>query len=486
MKPIVLPLGLLCLLCSSATASARPNFVFVLFDDLPYAGMSALGNTRIETPNMDRLAKEGMFFSRAYSEVVCAPSRFTIFTGQYAARHGHTTVSGNQYPRARMREPDLVRNPIASGSFNLARLLKSTGYTTAIFGKWHMPGVPIRPRGAEAFGFDESVPVNHRAPYKDVVKNFELATDFVRRQDGGRPFFLYVPTFVTHGPQEVTREQTLAMAEQTGADRKLAEMLATISRTDACLGNLLTALDEKGFAGNTLFLMASDNGAYSLERHSKINKPFREGKGSLHEGGIRVPLVARWPGRIAPGTRSDSLVHFVDLLPTLAEVAGAKPPVDHILDGRSLVPLFEGGSWSGRTLFTHFPHYVMHWGTTPGHAVIQDRWKLIHYPFDHVTYPGERKIPETAKYAVGPRTELYDLQADAAERKNLAAQNPEVVAGLMKTLDMFLKDNHARMPTENPDYDPDRVLYNARDEWLQERDGSIHNEAKQPSKRGVE
>jgi arylsulfatase A-like enzyme len=263
-------------------------------------------------------------------------------------------------------------------------------------------------------------------------------------------------------------------------------MLATISRTDACLGNLLTALDEKGSAGNTLFLMASDNGAYSLERYSEINKPFREGKGSLHEGGIRVPLVARWPGHIAPGTCSGSLVHFVDVLPTLAEVAGAKLPADHILDGRSLVPLFEGGSWSGRTLFTHFPHYVMHWGTTPGHAVVQDRWKLIHYPFDHVTYPGEWKTPETAQYAVGPRTELYDLQADPSERKNLAAQNPEVVADLMKTLEIFLKENHARMPTENPDYDPDHVLYNARDEWLQERDGSIHNEAKQPSKRGVE
>jgi arylsulfatase A-like enzyme len=128
----------------------------------------------------------------------------------------------------------------------------------------------------------------------------------------------------------------------------------------------------------------------------------------------------------------------------------------------------------------------MHWGTTPGHAVVQDRWKLIHYPFDHVTYPGEWKTPETAQYAVGPRTELYDLQADPSERKNLAAQNPEVVADLMKTLEIFLKENHARMPTENPDYDPDHVLYNARDEWLQERDGSIQKEAKQPSKRGLE
>ena len=470
MKSIVLPLSVLCLLCSSATASARPNIVFVLFDDLPYAGMSALGNTRIETPSMDRLAKEGMFFSRAYSEVVCSPSRFTIFTGQYAARHGHTTVGGNQYPRALMREPDLVRNPIAPGSFNLARLLKDAGYTTAIFGKWHMPGIPIRPRDAEAFGFDEAGPVSHRAPLKDVEKNFDLATGFIRRQDGGRPFFLYVPTFVTHGPQEVTREEALAMAEKTGADRKLAEMLVTIFRTDACLGRLLGTLEEKELADNTLFLMASDNGAYSLERYSEINKPFREGKGSLHEGGIRVPLIARWPDRIAPGSRSDSLVHFVDLLPTLAEVAAAKPPADYVLDGRSLAPLFSGGSWNGRTLFTHYPHYVMHWGTTPGDVLIQDRWKLIHYPFDHVTYPGDLKDPKNAQYAIGSLTQLYDLQADPAERDNVAAQNPKVVAGLKRELDAWLARTGARLATENPDYDPDNIFYNARDAWLKERE----------------
>jgi arylsulfatase A-like enzyme len=190
----------------AAGIAARPNIVLVLYDDLPYAGMSALGNTRIQTPNMDRLVKEGMLFSRAYSEVLCAPSRCTIFTGQYAARHGHTTVGGREYPHAKMREPDLVREPLAPGGFNLARMLKDAGYTTAIFGKWHMPNVPVVTAKAKALGFDEAVPVDHRAPYKDVVKNFDLAVDFVRRQDGATPFFLYVATFVTHGPHEVTKE----------------------------------------------------------------------------------------------------------------------------------------------------------------------------------------------------------------------------------------------------------------------------------------
>ena len=465
MKRLLTFLALIAALCGQTHAAepARPNIVFILLDDLPYAAMSAVGNTRLQTPHMDRLAKEGMTFTRAYSEVLCSPSRFTIFTGQYAARHGHTTVGGREYPHAKMREPDLVREPLQPGGFNLARMLKDAGYITAIFGKWHMPAVPIVPAKARALGFDEAVAVNHRAPFKDAVKNFDLAADFVRRQDGARPFFLYVPTFVTHGPHEVTKEETSAMAAKTGADAKLAEMLTTLAKTDECLGKLLAALDEKRLTENTLLLLASDNGAYALERYSELNKPFREGKGSLHEGGIRVPLIARWPGKIAPGSRSDSLVHFVDLLPTLAEVAGAKPPADHVLDGRSFLPLLTGqGSFTDRTLFTHYPHYVMHWGTTPGDAVVEDRWKLIRHPHDHVTYPGERKVPESLEYHTTPHIALYDLQADPAERENIAAQHPEIVASLEKKLDAFLTEAAAKQPSANPDYDPANPKHHSR------------------------
>ncbi|NJM54948.1 MAG: sulfatase-like hydrolase/transferase [Verrucomicrobiae bacterium] len=449
---------------SSFAAEPRPNIVFILLDDLPYAGLSALGNTRIQTPHLDRLAKEGMTFTRAYSEVLCAPSRFSIFTGQCSARHGHTTVGGKEYPHAKMREPELVRRPIGPDGFNLARMMKDAGYRTAIVGKWHMPGVGILPKEAAAFGFDEAVPVNHRAPYKDVVRNFDLAVDFVRRQDGATPFFLYVAPFVTHGPHEVTKEETAAMAAKTGADSKLADMLVTLAKTDESAGRLLSTLDESKLADNTLVLLASDNGAYALERYSELNKPLREGKGSLHEGGIRVPLVARWPGHIKPGSTSASLVHLVDLLPTFAQAAGAEAPADYRLDGKSLMPLLtQQGSFADRTLFLHYPHYVMHWGTTPGDVVVQDRWKLIHHPYDHVTYPGDRKVPGEARYTLGPRTELYDLQADPAERTDLAAQNPEVVAGLMKQLETWLKESGAKQPTDNPDYDAAKVLFNSRE-----------------------
>ncbi|MCB1093649.1 MAG: hypothetical protein KDL87_19070, partial [Verrucomicrobiae bacterium] len=132
-----------------------------------------------------------------------------------------------------------------------------------------------------------------------------------------------------------------------------------------------------------------------------------------------------------------------------------------------LVPLLTGqGSFPDRTLFLHYPHYVMHWGTTPGHAVVQDRWKLIHYPYDHVTHAGDRKLPETATYATGPRTELYDLAADPAERNDLASQHPDVVAGLMKQLRDWLQETGARMPADNPDYDPAKALFNARADRL--------------------
>ena len=146
-----------------SNAAEKPNIVFVLFDDLPYAGMSALGNTRIETPHMDRLAREGMTFTRAYSEMLCAPSRFTIFTGQWSARHGHTNVGGQQYPHVLKLEPELTQ-PLTPKSFNLARLLQSAGYTTAIFGKWHMATVGLKPAFAKQCGFDEAVPVLSAAP----------------------------------------------------------------------------------------------------------------------------------------------------------------------------------------------------------------------------------------------------------------------------------------------------------------------------------
>jgi arylsulfatase A-like enzyme len=213
---------------------------------------------------------------------------------------------------------------------------------------------------------------------------------------------------------------------------------------------------------STLVCFASDNGAYSLERYSELNKPLREGKGSLHEGGIRVPLIFRWPGRIKPGSTNASLVHFVDLLPTFAQIADATVPAGHKLDGKSLVSLMEGGSWSGRTFFTHFPHYLMHWGTTPGDVVVQDRWKLIHYPYDSATYPGDRKDLKTLQYAVGPRTELYDLEADPFEKADLAGQHPEKVAELMKQLDAWLKETGAKQPAINPNHDPARATFNQR------------------------
>lgn len=440
----------------------KPNILFILADDFPIAGMSAMGNTHIQTPHLDRLSREGVTFQRAYSEVLCAPSRCTIFTGQWSARHGHTNVGGQQYPYVKMKEPVLTQ-PITPETFNLAKLLKSAGYTTAIFGKWHMTAVGLKPALAKQCGFDEAVPVSSHAPYKDIVKNIELAVDFVNRQDGTKPFFLYVPTFVTHGPQRVTKEEVAAwMQRHPGSARNTAEMMVTIAKFDECLGKLLGALDERKLTDSTLVCFASDNGAYSLERYSEINKPLREGKGSLHEGGIRVPLIFRWPGHIKPGSTNASLVHFVDLLPTFAQVAGATVPAVHKLDGKSLMPLMEGDSWADRTLFTHYPHYVMHWGTTPGNVVVQDRWKLIHYPYDSVTYPGDHKDPKTMQYAVGPRTELYDLAADPSEKTDLAGQNPEKVTELMKHLDAWLKETGAKQPTINPNYDPAKATFNQR------------------------
>jgi arylsulfatase A-like enzyme len=208
-------------------------------------------------------------------------------------------------------------------------------------------------------------------------------------------------------------------------------------------------------------VFSSDNGGVANFVYSEENKPFRLGKGSLYEGGVRVPLAFRWPGRIKPGSRCETPVHFVDLFPTFADVSGVSVDPNHHLDGVSLKPLFAGGSISERTIFLHYPHYIGQWGTTPVRAVIGDRYKLVVNPFDHFAIPGGKVAG--GKYIPEPRIEMFDLQADPSERTNIAAQHPEVVAEMQKALDAWLKETGARDATPNPNYDPANPLANLRD-----------------------
>ena len=489
---LILLLLLLGIVCFSAAAEPRPNIVFILVDDMPYAGPSATGNPVLETPHMDRIAREGMIFSRAYSETVCGPSRATIMTGQFAGRHGRTDNSPGVHPYALMQEPlrpppiganpaafagdagasARLPDPVQPGGYSLVQALKAGGYRTAISGKWHLPMQHLTPATAPRYGFDFcNERVDRSQPYRDAKHLTDDAIRFMR-DNRGQSFFLYLPFVAVHSPHIVPPEDQARWRERLkGKDVGVhPDMLASLEFVDRSVGRVLDALDELGLASNTLVLFASDNGGVSKRVHSVENHPFRMGKGTLYEGGVRVPLFIRWPGHISAGRRSDMPVHFADLFPTLCDVAGVPVDPQHKLDGVSLRPLFLSAPLPERTLFITYPHYIAEFGTTPVRAVVRGRYKLVWQPYDHLEFEGGRVTRETFRYVPEPLVELFDLEADPGEQTNLAAQKPEKLAEMKKLFTAWMKEVGAKDVSPNPAYDPRRPMFNTRDEALR-KDG---------------
>jgi arylsulfatase A-like enzyme len=469
-------------------SAIRPNIVFILIDDLPYAGLSVTGNSWLQTPNMDRLAKEGMFFTRAYAEPICGPSRTSLMTGQFAGRHGRTDNVPGSHPRALMQESllplkpdvnpsihfDLIQttrlpDPVQPGTYTLITALRDGGYRTAISGKWHLPGLYLSPEKAREFGFDFcNQTANGGRPYKDT-ENFTSEAIRFLRETGNQNFFLYLAYHAVHGPHVVPPEDRQRWQERLqGKNPGIPlEMLATLEYVDLSVGRMLDALDELGLADNTLVVLASDNGGEGRTRYPEANKPFRQGKGTHYEGGVRVPAFIRWPGKIAPGTRCDVPVSFVDFFPTFCEVARVTADPDHQFDGVSIKPLFTGGTLPERSLFFHYPHYLSYYAATPVRTVIQGRYKLVWNPYDHIVVDGDRPAGRSLKYVAAPRIELFDLQDDPSEHQNLVQQMPEKVAAMCRLFEGWMKETGARDVTPNPDYDPADPLFNAREAYLE-------------------
>ena len=467
---------------------AKPNIVFLLVDDMPYAGLSLTGNPYLQTPNMDRIAKEGMFFTRAYSQPVCGPSRADIMTGQTAGRHGRTDNVPGVHPRALMQEPlgpaptkpglpfDLVQSArlpdaVRPDTYTVVRALQSAGYKTAISGKWHLEEGHLTPAQARELGFDfcnESA--DRSRPYRDTQRFTDDAIRFMR-ENRDHPFFLYLATVAVHGPHIVPPEDKARWAEKLkGKNPGLSpDMLAGLEFVDASVGRVLDAITELGLAKNTLVVLASDNGGVAKTRYSEANRPFREGKGTHYEGGVRVPLAIRWPGHIPPETRCDVPVQFADFLPTFCEAAGVKPDPTRPLDGMSLFPLFAQGTLPDRTFFLAFPHYMRESAATPVRTVIQNRYKLVWHPYDHIEIEGDKISDRTMRYVAEPRIELFDLLEDPSERHNLAEKMPAKVAELQKLYEEWMKKVGAKDLTPNPDYDPADPLFNARDAALKKQ-----------------
>jgi len=444
---------------SSRAADQRPNIVFILADDLGYTDVACYGSKYYETPNIDRMAANGIRFTSGYTcGPNCAPTRAALMSGQYGPRTGVYTVGSIERFDWRSRPLRPVDNvtQLPLSKITLAQSLKKAGYATAMFGKWHLgDGGEYHPGQR---GFDEAIvsagvhfdfvtqpPVEY--PKGTYLADYLTgkAEDFIRRHKEG-PFFLYLPHFAVHKPLQA-KEALIAKFKPKPpvgghSDPTYAAMIASV---DESVGRVLVLLDELKLADKTLVIFSSDNGGVGGYVREGVktagdvtdNAPLRGGKGMLYEGGIRVPYIFRWPGKIPAGTVCDQPINSVDLYPTLLEAAGAEPPASYPLDGVSYFKLLTGGgqgSLSREAIFWHFPGYlgagVGSWRTTPAGAIRSGDWKLQEFFEDG-------------------RLELYNLREDLSQKNNLAAAQPDKVKELQARLTAWRQAINAPMPTKN-------------------------------------
>ena len=440
---------------------ARPaNIVLILIDDLGWRDVSYMGSDFYETPAVDRLAREGIQFSKAYTCAPnCAPTRACLFTGQYTPRHGIYTVGSSVRGESRYRKlvPIENRTVLDPESQTFPKLLARSGYRTAFMGKWHLGTDPES--GPLAHGFDINIggyqagsPKSYFSPYQNpFLENgpkgeyltdrlTDHAVSFIE-QNAREPFFLCLSHYAVHTPLQA-KPELVEKYESKPPDEchDHAVYAAMIESMDKSVARVLDTLDRLELANNTLVIFYSDNGGYGP---ATCMDPLRGAKGMLYEGGIRVPLVMRWPDRIPAGKKSDTPVITVDLYPTLLEVCGIEPSPGWMLDGVSLYKHISTGTEIGdRALYWHFPAYLQAyggegpWRTTPASAIQVQNYKLIEYFEDG-------------------STELYDLSKDISESENLANAFPETRQQLMQKMIRWRQDVDAPVPTrKNPGYSP--------------------------------
>lgn len=453
--------------CGVGAAAARqPNVVMILADDLGWADTSLYGLHELHsTPHIERLAFRGMRFTNAYAaSPVCSPTRNSLLTGLSPARTGmlnaqagslDTILAAKLKPKA-SRDVELLL-PISATRIRpafetLAERLQSEGYATAHFGKWHLGRPPYMPTKN---GFDVASPESYgpQPPggyFDDAGEHLDdqaaIAAVAFMKANRSRPFFLNFWSFSAHSPYEakpnfVTAYRRHAAAIGSKSSPTYAAMMQTL---DANVGRLLSAIDRFGLAENTIILFASDNGGTVHLTVDGVpattNAPLRSGKGTLYEGGIRVPFVVFWPGVIEANTVSDSLIQTTDIYPTVLDLLGLHPRKTQIVDGVSFAPALRGEPFGRHAIFSYFPYESVSVAdrTSPCVSVRMNDWKLIR--FFHNGLRGAH------------RYELYDLAKDIGETTDLSEERPEVVAALDLLIDDYLEDADAVVPRPNPAY----------------------------------
>ena len=433
----------------------KPNFLFILIDDMGWVDLTCYGSKFHETPNIDRLAKEGIRFTDAYAAgPVCSPTRASILAGQYPARVGITDfIPGHYRPWAKLTVPEnRLELPLESVTF--AEVLKKHGYATGYIGKWHLGD---REHGPEQQGFQNIAPKGRNQNDKQVTSFTDAATEFIRNNTE-EPFLLFLSHHSVHIPLEAPAQLIEKYENKPKPSQGINNPVyaAMVEHLDNSVGRIIKELDECGLTQQTVVIFFSDNGGLWQRYDGQgdivtSNSPLRAEKGTLYEGGIRVPLIICWPGTIKSGI-CDVPVCSNDFYPTLLQLAGAKTDPRHVLDGESIVPLLTGRRKFKRdAIFWHYPHYHH---STPAGAIRQGDWKLIEF------------------YEDG-RAELYNLKSDISEKNNLAEKlvpspstalrvnsvegMPGKAVELKERLAAWRKSVGAKMPTPNPDYDPGRA-----------------------------
>ena len=438
-------------------ASDRPNVIFIMADDLGYTDLACFGSKYYETPNIDKLASQGMKLTSHHHCQNCQPTRAALMSGQYGARTGVYTVGGIDrfdWSSRPLRPVDNVTElPLEKKT--VAQAMKNAGYATGMFGKWHL-GESGDHHPAKR-GFDEAIvsmgqhfdfKTNPKTEYPQgqYLADFlaDKAVDFIQRHQDA-PFFLYLPHFGVHSPYQAKPELIAKFKDKAPMgghhDPKYAAMIASV---DESVGRVMAALDELKLADNTVLIFTSDNGGvggYTREGIKKSgdttdNAPLRSGKGSLYEGGTRVPFIVRWPGVTQAGSSCDVPTIHVDVFPTLAEIGKAAAPEGQPLDGESLAPLFRdpAARLKREAIYQHFPGYLGAgadtWRTTPVGLIQSGEWKLMEFFEDG-------------------RLELYNLKEDIGESKNLATEMPDKAKELHAKMIAWRESVKAPMPLKN-------------------------------------
>ena len=468
-------------------AELRPNILFILTDDQACSSLGCYGGKNVQTPNIDRLSNSGMRFTDAYVTPQCTPTRASLMTGQHTARNGMWhVIPWYGAPYAAVEEP-MFREELQPSQCRLPRALRSAGYATGMSGKWHLTTNPrqgyysfLEKQAGPEFGFDhvgERGPGSQNEGDKWVDHLTSDAINFIRKNKS-KPWFYYLSHHTLHGivtaPPALIEKYRELGAPSEGLGN--ATYLAAIEHLDASVGRLIAALDETGQRENTMVVFLADNGGVGTRYYNKQpdgsplrvdkplvmrdqqleNAPLREGKGSMYEGGIRVPCIVSWPKVIKPGSVTSDPIHVVDWFPTLVDAANAEShEAEARQDGSSLLPVFQGEKLPTRSLYWYMPLYDLLWAATPCAVIREGDWKLIDFFGDW--------YDKDKNYHSDPRIELYNLRDDLSETTNLAKKFPDRAKRLQQKLRAWIRDCGATVPGPNPHFEINKSTLTTRD-----------------------